>query len=86
MLTMPRRPRPTGNHREVSETDHAPSRLERGLFLVMGPAQIGEDKPPEGYVPDEAANLCQKCGQPWDAHGRVHTGNMTYRPCPDLEG
>jgi hypothetical protein len=51
----------------------------------MGPAQIGENKPRDGYVPDEAANLCHRCGRPWDLHGRVHAGNMTYRPCPAPE-
>jgi hypothetical protein len=48
----------------------------------MGPPQIGENKPPEGYVPDPAAELCHKCGQQWAQHERVHTGTMTYRRCP----
>ena len=56
--------------------------FERVLFSVMGPPQLGEDKAPEGYVPDAAADLCRKCGRPWDAHERVHTGTMTYRRCP----
>jgi hypothetical protein len=58
------------------------SKFERFLLSIMGPANIGENEAPEGYVPDEAANLCRKCGQPWDAHGRVHSDKMTYRPCP----
>lgn len=56
--------------------------LERVLFSFMGPPQLGEHRAPEGYVPDAAADLCPKCGQPWDAHERVHTGSMTYRRCP----
>jgi hypothetical protein len=56
--------------------------FEKAMFSFMGPAQIGENRAPEGYVPDESANLCHKCRQPWDAHERVHTGTMTYRRCP----
>jgi hypothetical protein len=59
-----------------------PSWWDRLLLSVMGPPQIGENKPPEGYVPDPAAELCHKCGQPWTQHERVHTGTMTYRRCP----
>jgi hypothetical protein len=86
VITMLKRTRPSKNHREVTPTDRGRSRLERGLLAIMGPPQLGEDKPREGYVPDEAANLCHKCGQPWDAHGRVHTANLTYRPCPAPQG
>ncbi len=57
--------------------------FERILFSVMGPPQLGEHKAPEGYVPDPAASLCHRCGQPWDAHERVHTGSVTYRRCPE---
>ena len=57
-------------------------RFEKAMFSFMGPAQIGENRAPEGYVPDDAANMCHKCGQPWAAHERVHTGTMTYRRCP----
>lgn len=65
-----------GDKRKVRE------KFEKAMFSFMGPAQIGNNEAPEGYVPDEAANLCHKCGQPWDAHERVHTGTMTYRRCP----
>ena len=60
--------------------------LERSMFTFMGPPQLGEDKAPEGYVPDETANLCHKCAQPWEEHERVHTGSMTYRRCPATQG
>lgn len=56
--------------------------LERGMFSVMGPPQLGENRPPAGYVPDPAADLCGKCGRPWVDHKRVDTGSMTYRRCP----
>jgi len=59
---------------------------ERSLFTFMGPPQLGEDRAPDGYVPDEAANLCHKCAQPWEEHERVHTGSMTYRRCPEGQG
>ena len=56
--------------------------LERSLRSVMGPPQLGEHKARDGYVADPADELCGRCGQPWDAHERVHTGSMTYRRCP----
>lgn len=34
--------------------------LERSIFSVMGPPQLGENKAPDGYVLDAAANLCHK--------------------------
>jgi hypothetical protein len=55
---------------------------ERIMLSFMGPAQIGDYRAPEGYVADEAALLCHRCGRPWDQHERVHTGTMTYRRCP----
>lgn len=61
------------------------SRFQAFLLSIMGPASIGENKAPEGFVPDEAASLCPKCHQPWDDHGRVHSDNMTYRPCPPAQ-
>lgn len=56
--------------------------FERTMFRFMGPPQLGEYKEREGYVADEAATLCHRCGRPWDEHERVHTGSMTYRKCP----
>ena len=58
------------------------SRFERFLLSVMGPPQVSPDAPPPGYVPDEAAQLCHKCGRPWTEHERVHTGRQTYLNCP----
>lgn len=56
--------------------------IERFLLSIMGPAQIGENKAPDDYVIDEAANFCPKCHLTWAAHVRVHTGSITYRRCP----
>jgi hypothetical protein len=56
--------------------------FERLMFSFMGPPQLGEDKAPAGFVPDDAARHCHKCHQQWEAHERVHTGSMTYRRCP----
>ena len=77
MITIARR-------RRGKEADGKGSRpaFERALFSIMGPAQIGENKPPEGYLPDESANFCPKCGQPWDDHDRASSANMTYAVCP----
>ena len=56
--------------------------FERSLFSVMGPPELGDHAAPEGFVADPAADACHRCGRPWQDHGRVHTGSMTYRPCP----
>ena len=56
--------------------------FERALLSVMGPAQIGENRPRDGYVADESANFCDRCGRLWDDHERVHSSNMTYTVCP----
>ncbi|MCU1693491.1 MAG: hypothetical protein JWM64_2582 [Frankiales bacterium] len=56
--------------------------LERLMFSFMGPPQVGDVNAPSTLVRDPAADLCHRCGQPWDAHERVHTGSMTYRRCP----
>jgi hypothetical protein len=69
-----------------SKDTHGRGLFERFLFSFMGPPQLGEDKAAAGYVPDVTATLCHKCGQPWDAHERVHTGTMTYVRCPDSRG
>lgn len=60
-------------------------RFEKALFSIMGPAQIGEDRPPDGYVPDETAELCDRCGQRWDRHERRSSSNMTYTVCPPAQ-
>lgn len=59
---------------------------ERLLFSFMGPPQLGTHQDREGYVPDARAQLCTRCGQPWDAHERVHASNMTYTKCPAPSG
>jgi hypothetical protein len=56
--------------------------VEKLLFSFMGPAQLGRNQAREGYVVDDAANRCDRCGQPWDVHERVSTSNMTYTRCP----
>jgi hypothetical protein len=56
--------------------------FEELLFTFMGPPQLGSHTGPQGYTPDPQADLCHRCGQPWDAHERVRTSNMTYTQCP----
>lgn len=68
--------------RRASEPDVGQRSFEKVMFSFMGPPQLGEHRAPAGYVPDDAANHCHKCGQQWDVHERVHTGTMTYRRCP----
>ena len=60
-------------------------RLERLMFSFMGPPQVGDVNAPSLVVADPAAALCHRCGQPWERHERVHTGSMTYRPCPPAQ-
>jgi hypothetical protein len=57
-------------------------RFERFLMSIMGPPQVGENRAPEGYEPDAAAQLCDKCGASWDDHRRRHKDNITYLECP----
>ncbi|MCW2620564.1 MAG: hypothetical protein JWL64_166 [Frankiales bacterium] len=73
MSTMRKRPSPHGPRLGF---------LERIMFSFMGPPDVGDVNAPAGVDSDPAAALCRKCGQPWERHGRVHTGSMTYRPCP----
>ena len=60
--------------------------LERSMFSVMGPPQLGENKVRDGYVPDAGADICGKCGQHWNDHERVHTSSRTYLTCPVSTG
>jgi hypothetical protein len=49
---------------------------------MMGPPQVGENRAPDGYVPDATAELCTKCKARWDKHDRVYSGTFTYTRCP----
>jgi hypothetical protein len=68
--------------KRASDGDAGQRSFEKIMFSFMGPPQLGENKAPAGYVADDTANLCHKCGLRWEAHERVHTGTMTYRRCP----
>ena len=72
----------TRRRKQRSDEDGERPLFEKALFSIMGPAQIGEDRAPDGYVPDDTANYCPKCQQPWTEHERVHSSNMTYTVCP----
>jgi hypothetical protein len=60
-----------------------PSRLERLLFRVMGPPQLGDPAAPSTVAHDPAADLCHRCGAAWDEHPRVRTANRSYATCPE---
>jgi hypothetical protein len=68
---------------EPTVTRTGQHRIEAFWMSIMGPAELGEDKAPDGYVADAAAELCNKCGRPWDGHPRLHKDNITYLQCPD---
>jgi hypothetical protein len=59
-----------------------PSWWDRFLLSLMGPPQLGENRAPEGYRPDPAAELCGKCSARWDRHDRVYSGTFSYLRCP----
>ena len=59
---------------------------EKLMFSFMGPPQLGDNRAREGYTPDPRAELCAKCGQPWERHERVHASNMTYTRCRGTSG
>ncbi|MCU1599738.1 MAG: hypothetical protein JWO22_447, partial [Frankiales bacterium] len=48
-------------------------------------AQIGEDRAPDGYVPDAAAESCRKCSRPWALHERHRKDSVVYLLCPSSE-
>lgn len=50
--------------------------LERVMFSIMGPPQVGDVNAPTTITVDPAAAQCHRCGQRWDPHERVHTGSM----------
>lgn len=54
------------------------------MFSFMGPPQLGEHGPREGYVPDARAQSCPRCAQPWEVHERVH-GSVTSLRCPPTD-
>ena len=56
--------------------------LERFLFSFMGPPQVGDVNAPSTMTPDPAADLCHRCGLPWDGHEIVRTPSRTYAQCP----
>ena len=60
-------------------------RWERLMFSFMGPPQLGDLNAPSARPHDPRADLCGRCGQPWDGHERVSTSSMTYMRCPSPE-
>lgn len=71
----PRRPRASGPGTRAGL-------LERLLFRVMGPPQLGDPSAPRTVPPDAAADLCPRCGATWDEHTRVRTASRGYATCP----
>lgn len=59
--------------------------LERMMFAVMGPPELGDLNAPSTVQRDPAADLCRKCNQPWDQHAIVRTDSMTYARCPQTQ-
>ena len=72
--------------RRLKGPDHKRGLFERIMFSFMGPPQLGDINAPSTVKRDPAADLCHKCGQPWDQHEIVRTGSMTYARCPQPQG
>ena len=56
--------------------------FERVLFSFMGPPQVGDPAAPRSTPVDPEAQLCHKCGRPWEEHEVVRTSRRTYLTCP----
>ena len=55
--------------------------LERSLFSVMGPPQLGDLNAPAREV-TRPVELCPKCRGPRDDHEVVRGPRLTYTRCP----
>jgi hypothetical protein len=56
--------------------------IERMLFSVMGPPQVGDVNAPMKELPPRPVEICPKCGQPRDDHEVVREPRLTYTRCP----
>ncbi len=60
--------------------------LERLLFSVMGPPQLGDLSAPVREPAARPVATCSRCGAPRDSHEVVRTPTLTYSRCPGGEG
>jgi hypothetical protein len=56
-------------------------RIERVLFSFMGPPQLGDPNEPVRQREDRPAELCPRCGQPYEDHQVVRTARGSYTRC-----
>lgn len=56
--------------------------LERMMFGVMGPPQLGDVDAPARELPARPVELCGKCKQPYSDHDIVRDPGLTYPLCP----
>lgn len=70
-----RAPRPSGPGTQAGL-------LERLLFRVMGPPELGDATAAPTTAADPGAQLCPRCRRPWDEHERVRTPTRGYMTCP----
>jgi hypothetical protein len=59
-------------------------RVERALFAVMGPAQVGDVNEPLNPIPDRPVDLCPQCHQPRDDHEVVRDARLTWTRCREV--
>ena len=58
------------------------NRLERMLFSVFGPPELGDHSVPVAQPADQSLLSCPRCDRPWDAHESVRTSSRGYLRCP----
>lgn len=56
--------------------------LERLMFSVMGPPQLGDPNAPVVEAPPRPVELCRSCRQPYADHEVVRDPGLTYTRCP----
>lgn len=56
--------------------------LERSLFAVMGPPQLGDPDEPVRAPAAGPRELCPRCRGPRDDHEVVRSPGLTYTRCP----
>jgi hypothetical protein len=85
MSTMAKRNKPDKRDSRDSGGDEQRRGLwERIIFSFMGPPQLGDPNTPI-RPSTRPAELCPKCGKPYDEHEVVRTSGFTYTRCPSSQ-
>ena len=66
---------------KTGNTDQHRGWFERFLFSFMGPPQLGDPNEPLKPRAARPAELCPRCGRPYDEHDVVRTAGGTFSRC-----